>query len=126
MEVVIKVSAIAVLGAIIILSLRRTVPELSVTVSIALLGALVFGAAGALGRVVALIYELSKWARIDSELVEPLVKTLGISIVARLASDMCRESGVHSAASYVELVGGAVAVSFSIPLMFGLLGQITS
>ncbi len=126
MEIVIKVSAIAVLGAIIVVSLRKTVPELSVTVSIALIGALVFGAAGALGRVVALIYELAKWARIDAELVEPLVKTLGISIVARLASDMCRESGVQSAASYVELVGGAVAVSFAIPLMFGLLGQITS
>lgn len=126
MEIVIKVSALAVLGAIIIVSLRKTAPEISVTVSIALLAALVFGAAETLGRVVRLIYELAEWARIDADLVEPLVKTLGISIVARLASDMCRESGVQSAASYVELVGGAVAVSFAIPLMFGLLSQITS
>lgn len=126
MELVIKISALAIIGAIIIVSLRRTVPELSVTVSIALLGALVFGAAGAIERVVALIFELAGWARLEDELIEPLVKTLGISIVSRLASDMCKESGLQSAASYVELAGGAVAVSFAIPLMFGLLGQITS
>ena len=125
MEVVIKVSALAVFGAIIIVSLRRTVPELSVTASVALLAVLVLGAAGALGRVVTLIYDLAAWASIDDKLVEPIVKTLGISIVSRLAADMCRESGVQSAASYVELVGGAVAVSFAIPLMFGLLSQIT-
>lgn len=125
MEVLIKVSALAVFGAIIIVSLRRTVPELSVTASVALLAVLVLGAAGALGRVVTLIYDLAAWASIDDKLVEPIVKTLGISIVSRLASDMCRESGVQSAASYVELVGGAVAVSFAIPLMFGLLSQIT-
>ncbi|MBR3848811.1 MAG: hypothetical protein IKM21_05930 [Oscillospiraceae bacterium] len=125
MEVVIKVSALAVFGAIIIVSLRRTVPELSVTASVALLAVLVLGAVGALGRVVTLIYDLAAWASIDDKLVEPIVKTLGISIVSRLASDMCRESGVQSAASYVELVGGAVAVSFAIPLMFGLLSQIT-
>ena len=125
MEVVIKVSALAVFGAIIIVSLRGTVPELSVTASVALLAVLVLGAVGALGRVVTLIYDLAAWASIDDKLVEPIVKTLGISIVSRLASDMCRESGVQSAASYVELVGGAVAVSFAIPLMFGLLSQIT-
>lgn len=125
MEVVIKVSVLAVFGAIIIVSLRRTVPELSVTASVALLAVLVLGAAGALGRVVALVYELAEWAGIDDKLIEPIVKTLGISIVTRLASDMCRESGVLSAASYVEFVGGAVAVSFAIPLMFGLLSQIT-
>ena len=126
MEVVIKVSALAVLGAIIIVSLRRTLPEMSIIVSVSLVAVLVFGAAGAIGKVISLIYELAEWANIERELVEPLVKTLGISIVARLSSDMCRESGVVAVASYIELLGGAVAISFSIPLMFGLLGQIAA
>ncbi len=126
MEVVIKVSALAVLGAIIIVSLRRTLPEMSIIVSVSLVVVLVFGAAGAIGKVISLIYELAEWANIERELVEPLVKTLGISIVARLSSDMCRDSGVAAVASYIELLGGAVAVSFAIPLMFGLLGQITA
>ena len=126
MEVVIKGSALAVLGAIIIVSLRRTLPEMSIIVSVSLVAVLVFGAAGAIGKVISLIYELAEWANIERELVEPLVKTLGISIVARLSSDMCRESGVVAVASYIELLGGAVAISFSIPLMFGLLGQIAA
>ncbi len=125
MEVVIKVSVLAILGAIAIVALRRTLPEMSVVLSVALISALVFSTAGAVLKVVTLIFELSDWAGIDRELVEPLVKTLGISIVARLASEMCRESGVAAASSYIELVGGGVAISFAIPLVFGLLGQIS-
>ena len=126
MEIVIKVSALAVLGAIIIVALRRTLPEMSIIVSVSLVAVLVFGAAGAIGKVISFIYELAEWASIGRELVEPLVKTLGISIVSRLASDMCRESGVTAVASYIELLGGAVAVSLAMPLMFGLLGQIST
>lgn len=125
MEVIIKVSVLAMLGAIAIASLRRTLPEMSVVLSVALILALVFSAAGAILKVVALIFELSEWAGVDRELIEPLVKALGISIVARLASEMCRESGVMAASSYIELVGGGVAISFAIPLVFGLLGQIS-
>ena len=125
MEVVIKVSVLAMLGAIAIGALRRSLPEMSVVLSITLVSALVFSTAGAILKVITLIFELSDWAGIERDLVEPLVKTLGISIVARLASDMCRESGVSAASSYIELVGGGVAISFSIPLVFGLLGQIS-
>ena len=126
MEVVIKVSALAVLGTIIIVLLRRTLPEMSVIMSVALTVVLIICTVGAISRVVSLIYELATWASIDRELVEPLVKTLGISITSRLASDMCKESGVLSVASYIELLGGAVAISLAAPLMFGILGQITT
>lgn len=126
MEVFVKVSALAVLGVVIIVTLRRTLPEMSLVVSVSLICTLVMCAAGVLAEMGAFIEKLAGWANIETELAEPLVRTLGISIIARLASDMCRESGVIAAASVVEILGGAVAVSLAAPLIFGLLGQITS
>lgn len=126
MEIVIKVSALAVIGAISVVLFRRTLPEMSVIMSVSLIVVLILCACGAISRAVSLIYELAAWASIERELVEPLVKTLGISIVSRLSSDMCKESGVLAVASYIELLGGAVAISFAAPLMFGILGQITT
>jgi len=126
MEVFIKVSALAVVGVVIISVLRRTLPEMSVVASIALMCAAVAGAAGILFETAEFIETLADWANLESEIVLPIIKTLGISIVARIAADVCRESGVFSAASVVELLGGAVAISFAVPLIFGLLGQITS
>ncbi len=126
MEVVLKVCALSIVGAITVVLLRRTLTEMSVAASLVLLGALVFCAAGAIGRVIELVFELAEYAGLSENLLTPLIKALGISIITKLSSDLCRESGVVSAASYIELLGGAVAISFAIPLMFGLLGQITS
>ncbi len=125
MEVIMKLSAIAVFGAIAIVALRRTLPEMSVILSVTLVAALVFSAAGVILKVVTFVFELADFAGIEREMTEPLIKTLGISIVVKLASEMCRESGVAAAATYIELVGGGVAISFAIPLVFGLLGQIS-
>ena len=126
MELLLKLCAIAGVGAVMVPLLRKTVPEMSVVATVATLLALVFVATGAIGAVVAFIYELSQKAGIREELLRPLVKCVGISIVARLACDICREAGIAAAATYIELVGGAVAVLIVAPLMMTLLGQITS
>ena len=126
MEIILKLSALAILGATVVSLLRRTLPEMSVVASLATLGVLVTVAAGAVLHVMELISELSAFAGLSESLIKPIIKVLGISIVTKLAADLVKESGILSAATYIELVGGAVAISFATPLIFSLLGQITS
>ncbi len=123
MESLLKVCAIALVGACAVSGLRKSLPEMSVAATLATLVALVFTAAGVIGTVIKFVYELAGSAGISDELIRPLIKTVGVSIVTKLACDVCRESGIISAASYIELVGGAVAISFSVPLMMSVLGQ---
>lgn len=124
MELMLKVCAVVAVGSIAVLLLKRTLPEMSQIAEIALLVSLVVSSAGVLSRVVALLFELGNISGLSRELITPLIKTVGISIVTKLSCDVCRESGILSAATYVELLGGAVAVSFSAPLVFSILEKI--
>ena len=82
-------------------------------------------ALGAIERVISFIFVLSENAGLDKELTTPLVKVLGISIVTKLATDVCRQAGVLAVASCIELLGGCIAIVLAFPLMMSLLSQIT-
>lgn len=125
MDSLIKVCVIAGIGVFAVSGIRRSLPEMSHAAMLATLLALVFVAAGTIGTVIAFIYELADNAGIGDDLIRPLIKCLGVSIVTKLACDVCRDGGISSAASYIELVGGAVAISIAAPLMMTVLGQIT-
>ena len=50
-----------------------------------------------------------------------ILRVLGIAIVAQLAADLCRESGLAAAASAVELCGRMLALLQALPLVQALL-----
>ena len=121
MEILFKVCALSLVGIFTVSGLRRSLPEMSVAATLALLLGLVAVAAGAVGKCVLFIYELAENAGISQSLVTPLMKCVGVSVVAKIGSDMCRDSGMSAVASYIELVGGAVAMGISMPLMMTVL-----
>ena len=125
MEVLLKVCALALIGVFSVGALRRTMPEMSVAATVATQLVLIFAASGIIGNVIEFIYDMTSRVGVSDELISPLIKTVGVSIVAKISCDMCRENGLISAASYIEIVGGAVAISFSMPLMLSVLSQIT-
>ncbi len=124
MEELIRVCAIALVGVIAVAILRKSVPEMSIVLTLALISAMVFVASGVLVSVIKFIYELAGGAGIDRELLSPLLRCVGISIVSRMGCDVCRDAGVSAAASYIELVGGAASIMCASPLMVAVLRQI--
>ena len=124
MEILLKVCALATLGILTVTGLRKSFPEMSAVATLATMLALAAVAAGTVGRCVMFIYELAENAGIKEELINPLMKCVGVSVVTKIGGDMCRDSGVSSVATYIELVGGATAISFSIPLMMSVIHQI--
>ncbi len=125
MEIIIKVCAVAIFGSVAVLAVRRILPEMALSVSIVLLVFVFIFALGAVEKVLSFVFVLSENAGINKELTSPLVKVLGISIITKLATDVCREAGVLAAASCIELLGGCVAIALAFPLMMSLLSQIT-
>ncbi|MBR5543431.1 MAG: hypothetical protein IKU65_04980 [Oscillospiraceae bacterium] len=117
MEVLLKISAIAVLGVIVITLFRKNLPEMSVTATLTVQIALAVSAYGVLGTVLSYVRELAGEAGVGEELLTPLFGTVGISIIIKVTSDMCRDNGASSVASYVELIGGALAISYAVPIM---------
>lgn len=52
----------------------------------------------------------------------PMVKSLGVALIAQTASDMCRDMGDTSTASKVEFAGKAEIMLLCLPLISELLG----
>ena len=51
------------------------------------------------------------------ELLAPLVKTLGIALVSRLGTEICRDAGQGAMAAVLETAGAFGAVLVSLPLV---------
>ena len=98
---------------------------MAVAATVTTLIVIVLTSAGLIGTVIKLVYELAGRAGISSELLQPLIKCVGISIVTKLGCDVCRDGGVSSAATYIEFVGGAAAIVIAAPLMMTVLDMIT-
>ena len=121
MEVILKISAIAVISLLVAVLIRKSVPEISLSLMLAAEIVIVAFSGGLVGRVVEYIKELAALGGISGELLSPLLKTAGIATVAKLAADVCRDGGASSIASYIELCGGAAAIIYSFPLMIYVL-----
>jgi len=60
---------------------------------------------------------LGDTAGLSPTLLAPVLKTVGIGILTRLASDICKDAGQSAIASTVELAGTVAALYIALPLM---------
>ena len=63
------------------------------------------------------IEDLADTAGISQAIILPVIKTIGIAIAGRIASDICSDAGYSSSASAIELVAAVSAIYVSMPLM---------
>ena len=117
MEVLAKAAALGLTVSLLGLLLRRHAPELGLALS---LGACVAAAAALRGlgqelrQGAAVLYEKTG---LSAALVEPVVKCLGLGLVARLGADLCRDAGQSALAGTVETAGAAAALCAALPLL---------
>jgi stage III sporulation protein AD len=124
MDVLLRALGVAVTGGLMALAIKRSAPELSLVISA--LAAITAGAmALQIGEDIAELYSLARDAsNLSAAVVAPVVKCVGIGIVTRLGADVCKDAGQGAAASAVELVGSAAAISAALPLFRSLLSMI--
>ncbi|NCB51789.1 MAG: stage III sporulation protein AD [Clostridia bacterium] len=121
MDIAVKAVAAGVIAAIFGLIIRKNNPELAVVLSIAacaVILAVALGLADGVMEVVGLARDLSG---LSSAVFTPVVKCVGIGIIAKLGADSCRDAGSAGTASAVELAGAIAAVFTALPLMRTLL-----
>ena len=113
-EVMIKVAAGAVTAAVCATVVRRGTPEL---------GFLLALAAGI--WVLWTVADWMKWlcelAGLEDWLIEPVFKTVVLSILTRLTAEVCKSAGENGVAAFVETAGTILALAVSLPLVGGVL-----
>lgn len=96
--------------------LKRTNPDMALLLALAVCGAVLLLLAEPLQEIRDFFTQLSDWGGLPVELFAPLVKTVGIALVSRTGSDLCRDAGEGAMASLVETAGAVTAILVSLPL----------
>ena len=121
MDFLIKGSVIGVIASVLGLLLKKNAPEFALLLTVSAAAAIIGFALSILGNIKDFVYELAERGAVSSALLAPLVKCVGISVCAKLASDICKDAGFSASASAVELVAAAAALYAALPLMRAVL-----
>ena len=97
--------------------LKKNTPELALLLVLAAGLWMTFLAAAGLGAAVELMEELAEQAGLSEALLEPVVKTVALSILTRLTAEICRSAGEGGVAAFVETAGAALSLLAALPLV---------
>ena len=117
MEAMAKLTAVGVTAVVLSAVLRKNTPELALLLVLAAGVWMLVLVADGLGAVVALMEELADQAGLSETLLEPVVKTVALSILTRLTAEICRSAGEGGVAAFVETAGTVLALLAALPLV---------
>ena len=117
METMARLAAVGVTAVVLSAVLRKNTPELPLLLALAA-GLWMLALVGAgLGAVVELMKELAGQAGLSEALLEPVVKTVALSVLTKLTVEICRSAGEGGVAAFVETAGTVLALLAALPLV---------
>lgn len=124
MGIAVKAAAIGVTGSILALLLRRSVPELSLLVSLAAGLAAAFLCIGVTAELASAYENLAGKSGVSPVLLTPVIKCVGIALVTQLGAQLCRDASQGAAAAFVDLCGTLCALYVALPLISSLVSVV--
>ena len=124
MDVLIKISGVLLVCSCAALMIRRSNPEISLLLSMAVIAASL-GASLLLFKPLTELWETTRELYGVGEVyLLPLVKCCAAALVARLSADLCREASQNAAASAVEFLGLLCALGAAMPLVRNMIAAL--
>ena len=117
METMVRIAAVGLTAAVLGAVLRRATPELALLLAAAAGVWILCQTLEGLGAVAAMMEELAAVCGLSDELLEPVAKTVALSILTRLTAEICRSAGEPGVAAFVELGGTVAVLVTALPLM---------
>lgn len=124
MEIITRAAAVAVVGSILALLLKKYAPEQAIALSLISGLFIVWLSAGVAGRLTDTMRTLAQDGSIGAVYISPVLKCVGIGLITHLAAQICRDAQQGSVASALELCGTLCALYVSMPLIDSLLSTV--
>ena len=124
MEVVGKMAALAVAAALCTLVVRQSAREVGMVLSLAAGAIILTQALGAVEAIRSLMDELGDRAGLSPAVLDPVLKTVGIAVLTRVAAEVCRDAKESGIAAFVETAGAVMALYVALPLMRAVLDTV--
>lgn len=111
-----KIVSLVLLSVVLGLSIGKTEKDISTVLEMVSLCIAACAAATVLEPVLNYLVELRRVFNLPDELVNVLLKAVGIALTAELSAAVCRDAGSASMGKILQILGGATVLSLSIPM----------
>lgn len=112
-----KIVAISMITAVLATLMRKYTPELSLLLILSAGIMMLLLISDALMFVLEFLRELAQLAGMEEELLEPIAKTVALSILTKLTVELCRGAGEPGLGVFVELCATVLSVCVLMPLL---------
>lgn len=111
-----KIVSLVLLTVILSLAVGKNQRDISVVMGMVSLCIATCAAIAVLEPVLNYLVELRRVFNLPDELVDVLLKAVGIALTAELSAAVCTDAGSASLGKVLQILGGAVVLSLSIPM----------
>lgn len=122
----ITVAVVGVVAVLLAVQVKALKPEYGVYMSLAVCLVLFSAIGGRLELIVEEINQIQSYVKLDTGYLNVLMKMAGITYIAELASDLCKDAGYQAVAGQIELFGKLALLSVSMPVILALLETVSS
>lgn len=112
-----KAAAWILTAVVLVLAVGKQEKDLALMLTMAVCVMAVGAALSFLEPVISFLYRLEELGDLQSGVLEILLKIVGIGLVSEIAEMICKDSGNASLARGMELLGSAVILSLSLPIL---------
>lgn len=116
MEMIFRIIAVCMLASVLAMPLKKNSPEMGILLVVAVCVSVLILLSDTLRDICAFLEQLTDWGGISADLFVPLLKTLGIAIISRLGTDLCRDAGQTAMAGLVEMAASFGVIWVAMPL----------
>lgn len=124
MESILKVAAIAVASVLCMVVVKKQTPEIGVVLGLLAGTIILFLTIPAFRNAKELMEQLADTANISPAVLTPVIKTVGIAIITKLAAEICKDAKEGGVAAFVEMAGAALALVVCVPLIEAVLAMV--
>ena len=121
MELALRMTALCVVGALLAVVVKRGTAELALTLVLGVAAVALLALAGPVEELMGFLTELGERSGVSRELFAPLYKTVGIALVVKVGSGLCRDAGESALGAVVETAGAGCALLVALPLLRAVL-----
>ena len=117
MEIFIKTAAVCLISAILASSIKKESPGMALLIAVASGCLALYFVLDVVGSITEFLEDVAASAGVSNAVLSVLVRSLGVAIMAKLASDICKDSGMATASTGAELAGSAAILYIALPIM---------
>lgn len=121
-----RAAVIGLIAVIFAALLKKNNRELAVLLSLAACALIAAALLTLAEPLVDFLARLRNLAGLDTEVMAPLLKTVGIGLLTQICASICSDAGESSIAGLIEVCGGLLALYVSLPLLEAVMDMVES